>query len=44
MLTEDKARNFAKHWIQAWNSHDLDAIRSHYSENVVLLSPVAAKL
>ncbi len=44
MLTEDKARNFAKHWIQAWNSHDLDAIMSHYSENVVLVSPVAAKL
>src|SRR5262249_55050697 len=27
-----------------WNSHDLEAILSHYDENVVLSSPVAAKL
>jgi hypothetical protein len=44
MLTEDKARTLAAHWIQAWNSHDLEAILSHYGENVVLVSPVAAKL
>ena len=44
MLTEDKARNLAAHWIQAWNSHDLDEIMSHYGEDVVLVSPVAAKI
>ncbi len=44
MLTEDKARNLAAHWIQAWNSHDLDKIMSHYGEDVVLVSPVAAKI
>ncbi|MCL4470714.1 MAG: nuclear transport factor 2 family protein [Gammaproteobacteria bacterium] len=44
MLTEDKARNLAAHWIQAWNSHDLDEIMSHYGEGVVLVSPVAAKI
>ena len=44
MLTKDEARDLAQHWIQAWNSHDLDAILSHYSEDVVLVSPVAAKL
>ena len=27
----------------AWNSHDLDAIMSHYGPEVVLISPVAAK-
>ncbi len=43
-LTQDKAHNFAHQWIQAWNSHDLDAIMSHYSDGVVLTSPVAAKL
>ena len=44
MRTESEARQFATEWIAAWNSHDLDAIVSHYDENVVLTSPVAAKL
>jgi ketosteroid isomerase-like protein len=44
MLTKDEAHSLAHHWIQAWNSHDLDAIMSHYSEDVVLMSPLAAKL
>ena len=44
MLTEPEATKFAREWIAAWNSHDLDAILSHYDPNVVLTSPVAAKL
>lgn len=44
MFTDHDARKFADHWIAAWNSHDLDAILSHYSDDVVLTSPVAAKL
>jgi hypothetical protein len=38
------AKEFAKDWIDAWNSHDLDRILSHYASDVVLVSPVAAKL
>src|SRR5271154_2806909 len=44
MLSETKARQFAQHWVLAWNSHDLDAIMSHYAPEVVLKSPAAAKL
>ena len=44
MLTESKARKFAKEWIEAWNSHDLDAIAGHYAAGVNLTSPVAARL
>jgi hypothetical protein len=44
MLTEDSARDLASHWIRAWNAHDLDEIMSHYGEEVVLVSPVAAKI
>lgn len=43
MLTEEEARKFAEHWISAWNSHDLEAIMSHYGAEVRLTSPVAAK-
>lgn len=38
------AKEFAKDWIDAWNSHDLDRILSHYASEVVLVSPAAAKL
>ena len=44
MLSETEARQFADHWILAWNSHDLDAIMSHYAPEVVLTSPTAVKL
>ena len=44
MLSETEARQFARSWVQAWNSHDLDAVMSHYAQEVVLTSPTAAKL
>lgn len=44
MTTEADATAFAFEWIAAWNSRDLEAILSHYDPNVVLISPVAAKI
>jgi ketosteroid isomerase-like protein len=44
MLQESEARLFAERWVEAWNSHDLDAILSHYTPHVVLTSPAAAQL
>ena len=44
LMTEDEARSFAADWIEAWNSHDLDRIMTHYAEDVVLVSPIAAQL
>jgi len=44
MTTDFDPAEFAHHWIAAWNSHDLDAIISHYAEEVVLTSPVAARI
>jgi hypothetical protein len=43
MIPNDAA-TFARDWIAAWNSHDLNAILSHYADYVVLTSPVAARL
>jgi predicted ester cyclase len=43
-LTKDEILNLANAWIAAWNSHDLDAIMSHYEDTVELTSPVAAQL
>jgi SnoaL-like domain len=44
MLTERQARQFADHWIDAWNSRNLAKILSHYDDKVVLTSPVAARI
>jgi steroid delta-isomerase-like uncharacterized protein len=44
MITENEARNLAARWIHAWNTHDLAEIMSHYAEDVVLVSPVAARI
>jgi SnoaL-like protein len=44
MTAESNAQQFATEWVAAWNSHNLDAILSHYSPDVVLTSPVAAKI
>jgi hypothetical protein len=39
MITRRFAEAFATEWIEAWNSHDLDRILSHYSEDFALSSP-----
>ena len=44
MTTEPEIKGFAHKWVAAWNSHDLDAIMSHYDVDVVLISPAAAKI
>ncbi len=44
MLSETEALEFAHAWVHAWNSHDLDAIMSHYAPEVVLTSPTVVKL
>ena len=44
MVSEAEARKLAAHWVQAWNSRDLAEIMSHYAEDVILVSPAAARI
>ena len=37
------ARELAAEWIAAWNSHDLDRILSHYTDDFELRSPLIAE-
>ena len=39
MITKGRAEEFAKNWIDAWNSHDLNLILSHYSYDFEMSSP-----
>ena len=38
------AEEFAASWVKAWNDHDLEQVLSHFAEDVVFASPVAAQL
>jgi ketosteroid isomerase-like protein len=44
MLNEAETWKFAHEWIAAWNSHDMEAILSHYAPMVSLVSPAAATI
>lgn len=39
-MTEAEAQDFAQEWIEAWNSHDLERILGHYTDDVELTSPL----
>ena len=43
-MDHEIARRFAEHWLKAWNSRDLEAVLSHFSDDVVFSSPMAAQL
>lgn len=44
MLTITFAEDFAYEWIEAWNSHDLERILSHYADDFTMSSPYIATL
>jgi hypothetical protein len=35
---------FAARWCEDWNSHDLDRVLSHFADEVIFTSPLAASL
>jgi ketosteroid isomerase-like protein len=39
VISAEFAERFAHEWIEAWNSHDLERILSHYSDDFVMSSP-----
>jgi ketosteroid isomerase-like protein len=43
-MADHDFEGLAREWVRAWNERDLDAIVSHYSEDVEFHSPLAVKL
>lgn len=43
-MTPESAESFAREWISAWNSHDLDRILAHYSDDFTMSSPRIAEV
>jgi hypothetical protein len=44
MLDRAFAARFAAEWIEAWNSHDLARILSHYADDFEMSSPVIVQI
>ena len=41
-MTHDEARARGAEWARAWNARDIEAVLSHFTDDVTFLSPVAA--
>src|SRR5262247_4031095 len=44
LMEKGFAHRFAKEWVAAWNSHDLDRILAHYEEDFEMSSPIIIAL
>lgn len=44
MINETWAKEFADEWIAAWNSHDLERVLSHYTDDFEMSSPLIIQL
>ena len=43
-MDQNIATRFARAWVDAWNAHDLDAVLTHFADDAVFSSPVAAQV
>ena len=43
MIDTDWASAFARDWIEAWNSHDMERILSHYADDFQMSSPLVVE-
>ncbi|KQV08177.1 nuclear transport factor 2 family protein [Leifsonia sp. Root112D2] len=43
-MTVPNPAEFSAAWVKAWNAHDVEAVLSHFHDDVVFTSPVAAQL
>jgi uncharacterized protein (TIGR02246 family) len=43
-LDADAARSIADRWVEAWNAHDPERVVAHFTDDVVVTSPLADRL
>lgn len=43
-MDQGTAHEFVRRWLDAWNSHDVDAVLAHFADAVIFTSPVAARI
>ncbi len=43
VITQAFAQQWAQHWIDAWNSHDVDRVLVRYADDVEMTTPFVAR-
>jgi hypothetical protein len=43
-MDHGEALVFAEQWARDWNAHDIDALLTHFTDDIVFTSPVAVRL
>jgi hypothetical protein len=43
-MEQIEANEFVQGWLAAWNAHDVDAVLSHFADDVTFTSPIAARI
>jgi len=43
-LCDKWGQNFAKSWLEAWNSHDVERVLDHYADDFVMISPTTKEI
>ena len=43
-MRQIKISKFTTEWLNAWNSHNLEAIMEHYSEDIDFISPIIKQM
>ncbi|MCI0507805.1 MAG: nuclear transport factor 2 family protein [Gammaproteobacteria bacterium] len=43
-MDKEFAQKFAREWVEAWNSHNLDKILTHYADDFEMNSPIIQQL
>ena len=43
-MNQGEAVAFAKQWADDWNRHDVEAVLSHFADDVIFTSPLAGQL
>ena len=44
MIDSSFAKRFAADWVDSWNSHDLDRVLAHYTDDFTMSSPLIIKI
>ena len=39
-INKEWAKKFANEWVESWNTHDIERILSHYSDDIEMTSPL----
>ena len=43
-MTLEEAKRFAEHWLAAWNSHDINALLTHYADDFEMTTPMIQRV